>query len=68
MPNASRLQPYWYGAIKTGIPFWQGRALEQLIPDAGLIVFEGAGHFSYLDRLYDFVRIVDHFLSENAKK
>lgn len=44
-------------------PLWQGRKLEQLIPDAGLIVFEGAGHFSYLDRMYDFIRIVDHFLS-----
>jgi pimeloyl-ACP methyl ester carboxylesterase len=44
-------------------PLWHGRRLEELIPDAGLIVFEGAGHFAYLERLSDFVRIVDHFLS-----
>lgn len=43
-------------------PLWQGRALERLIPDAGLIIFRGAGHFSYLQRLDDYVRIVDHFL------
>lgn len=43
-------------------PLWQGRRLEQIIPDAGLIVFQGAGHFSYLERLEDFVRITRHFL------
>ena len=57
-----------WGDQDTDTPLWQGRKLEQLIPDAGLIVFEGAGHFSYLDRLYDFVRIVDHFLSEKTEK
>lgn len=57
-----------WGDQDTDTPLWQGRRLEQLIPDAGLIVFEGAGHFSYLDRLYDFVRIVDHFLSGNPNK
>lgn len=51
-----------WGSHDTDTPLWQGRRLEQLIPDAGLIVFEGAGHFSYLERLTDFVRIVDHFL------
>lgn len=45
-------------------PLWQGRKLEATIPDAGLIVFPGAGHFSYLDRLPEYVRIVHHFLSD----
>lgn len=45
-------------------PLWQGQKLEQLIPDAGLVVFPGAGHFSYLDRLPEYIRIVDHFLGE----
>ncbi|WP_119072386.1 alpha/beta fold hydrolase [Aggregatilinea lenta] len=47
-------------------PLWQGERLEQLIPDAGLIVFEGAGHFSYLERLGDYIRIVNHFLTEGS--
>jgi pimeloyl-ACP methyl ester carboxylesterase len=55
-----------WGSQDTDTPLWQGRRLEQLIPDAGLIVFEGAGHFSYLDRLHDFVRIVDHFLADGS--
>lgn len=47
-------------------PLWQGRRLEQIIPDAGLIVFRGAGHFSYLERLDDFVRITNHFLTDRS--
>ena len=30
-------------------PLWMGQKLEQTIPDAALIVFEGAGHYAYLD-------------------
>ena len=30
-------------------PLWMGRKFEQTIPDAALIVFEGAGHYAYLD-------------------
>ncbi len=48
-------------------PLWQGRRLEQLIPDAGLVVFQGAGHFSYLERLNDYIRIVDHFLTQRER-
>jgi pimeloyl-ACP methyl ester carboxylesterase len=47
-------------------PLWQGKKLEQTIPDAGLIVFEGAGHFAYLERLGEYVRIVHHFLSSGS--
>lgn len=43
-------------------PLWQGQALEKAIPDAGLVVLQGAGHFAYQERLTDFVRIVDTFL------
>ncbi len=47
-------------------PLWQGRKLEAAIPDAGLIIFPGAGHFSYLERLPEYVRIVHHFLRDPA--
>jgi hypothetical protein len=36
--------------------------MEQLIPDAGLVVLQQAGHYSYLDRLRDFLVILDNFL------
>jgi pimeloyl-ACP methyl ester carboxylesterase len=47
-------------------PLRQGQQLEQTIPDAGLHVFQGAGHFSYLERLPDYVRIVNHFFSQDS--
>ncbi len=56
-----------WGDRDADTPLWQGRKLEQLIPDAGLIVFEGAGHFSYLERLDDYVRIVVQFLGDRSK-
>lgn len=42
-------------------PLADGQVMEKLIPDAGLVVFEGAGHFAYLDRLDQFCRVVAHF-------
>lgn len=54
-----------WGEHDMDTPLWQGQRLEQLIPDAGLIVFEGAGHYAYLDQLDNYVRIVHHFLSES---
>jgi len=47
-------------------PLWQGQKLEDTIPDAGLVVWEGAGHYSYLDRLADTVRVIDHFFKQNG--
>jgi len=55
-----------WGDQDADTPLWQGRKLEELIPDAGLIVFQGAGHFAYLERLADYVRIVDHFLNDGS--
>ncbi|HML20802.1 MAG TPA: alpha/beta hydrolase [Aggregatilinea sp.] len=55
-----------WGDQDVDTPLWQGQRLEQLIPDAGLIVFQGAGHFSYLERLGDYIRIVNHFLTDGS--
>lgn len=38
----------WGDADQT-TPLWMGRKLEETIPDAALIVHEGAGHYAYLD-------------------
>lgn len=55
-----------WGDRDTDTPLWQGRRLEQVMPDAGLVVFAGAGHFSYLERLNEYLRIVEHFLSKEG--
>lgn len=38
-----------WGDADQDTPLWMGRKLEKTIPDAALIVHEGAGHFAYLD-------------------
>lgn len=51
-----------WGERDQDTPLRDARLMEKLIPDAGLVVFEGAGHYSYLDQPGRFVRIVDVFL------
>jgi pimeloyl-ACP methyl ester carboxylesterase len=45
-------------------PLSDGETMERLIPDAGLVVFEGAGHFAYADQPQRFATIARHFLAE----
>ena len=40
-------------------PLWQGKKLEEIIPDAALVVYEGAGHYAYLDFPDKTARIMD---------
>lgn len=44
-------------------PLWMGQTLEELIPDAGLVVFSGAGHYAYLERHAEFIRVAAHFFT-----
>jgi pimeloyl-ACP methyl ester carboxylesterase len=68
-PYAARIQCpalLFWGDQDVDTPLWQGRALEQLIPDAGLVVLAGAGHYSYLDKIDEFIRVTDYFLRQAA--
>jgi pimeloyl-ACP methyl ester carboxylesterase len=51
-----------WGARDDAVPLSHARRMEEAIPDAGLVVFEDAGHFAYLDEPDRFCRIVRHFL------
>lgn len=44
-------------------PIANAREMEQLIPDAGLVVLGGGGHFVYAEQLDRFCRVVDNFLA-----
>ena len=55
-----------WGEQDTETPLWMGKEMEKLIPDAGLVVFEGGSHFAYLEQNSRFNRIVYHFLKEEA--
>jgi pimeloyl-ACP methyl ester carboxylesterase len=64
LPLAARIQIptlLLWGDQDRDTPLWQGQMLEKTIPDAGLVVWEGAGHYSYLDRLADTVHVLNHF-------
>jgi pimeloyl-ACP methyl ester carboxylesterase len=51
-----------WGSEDDAAPLSHGVTMQRLIPDAGLVTFEGAGHFAYLDQPDRFCRIVRHFL------
>jgi pimeloyl-ACP methyl ester carboxylesterase len=51
-----------WGEKDTTTPVYQAKIMEQKIPDAGLVVLKGAGHYSFLDKASDFNLIADHFL------
>ncbi|MHB8488881.1 MAG: alpha/beta fold hydrolase [Candidatus Dormibacteria bacterium] len=55
-----------WGDRDTETPLDDGRLMERLIPDAGLVVFEGAGHYAYLEQAGRFCRIVEVFLRDPA--
>jgi pimeloyl-ACP methyl ester carboxylesterase len=53
-----------WGDQDTDTPLSDGETMARLIPDAGLVVFPGAGHFSYADQPQRFARVARHFLAE----
>ena len=62
LPNVAAPTLLVWGTEDDAAPLAHGRRMEQLIPDAGLVTFEGAGHFAYLDQPDRFCTIVRHFL------
>lgn len=67
MPDIAASTLLVWGAEDEDTPVAMAREMERLIPDAGLVVLKGAGHFSYLDQPARFARIVSHFLSPPAR-
>lgn len=51
-----------WGENDEDTPVSDGKTMEKEIPDAALVVFKDAGHFSYLDQFQQFTQIVSRFL------
>lgn len=51
-----------WGAKDTATPLSDGKTMEKLIPGSGLVTFEHAGHYAYLDNLSGFLAVVKNFL------
>ena len=53
-----------WGSADTATPLSDGQLMERLIPDAGLVVLEGAGHFAFAQQWGLCSRVLDSFLKE----
>ncbi|MDR3590406.1 MAG: alpha/beta hydrolase [Negativicutes bacterium] len=56
-----------WGENDTATPVEDGKIMEKLIPDAGLVVLKNAGHFAYLDKMNDFLIIISEFLKKDME-
>lgn len=53
-----------WGERDTATPVSDAKKMEKLIPDAGLVTFAGAGHYSFLERPAQFMAVIESFLSD----
>lgn len=56
-----------WGENDTATPLVQARVMEKRIKDSGLVVFSGAGHYSFLERPAQFAAVLDSFLGNDKK-
>lgn len=52
-----------WGEQDRDTPVADARVMERLIPDAGLVIFPGSGHYAYLEQPARFCHIVNTFLT-----
>ncbi len=57
-----------WGDKDDATPLWMARTMEAEMPDAGLHIFEGRGHFAYLEEAPQFARIVTALIREDQKQ
>lgn len=67
LPNINVPTLLIWGKQDKDTPLKDAKIMEKLIPDSGLIVFENAGHYSYLEYLNDFLRITINFVEGDNK-
>jgi len=63
MPKISASTLLIWGSNDTATPLEDAKIMESLIPDAGLVVINGAGHFSFLEQPAFYLSVVENFLS-----
>ncbi len=56
-----------WGEQDTATPLHDAKIMEKLIPDAGLVSFEGCGHYSFLDNPMGFRAVLSEFLLKDLK-
>lgn len=64
LPSVSQPTLLIWGENDTDSPLEVGKKMESLIPNAGLVVWENAGHYAFLDRPDQFNVVARHFLTD----
>lgn len=67
LPNIKVPTLLIWGEKDTATPVQDAKIMEKLIPDAGLVIYKEAGHFSYLDCLSRFLIVLDEFFKNDYK-
>ena len=52
-----------WGSMDEAVPVKRAYELEKLIKDAGVVVYEGATHYAYLERINDIYVVLNNFFS-----
>lgn len=68
MPNINVPTLLIWGDMDTATPLSDAKQMEKLIPNSGIAVLEGTGHFSYLEKLYQCCIILDEFFKNDINK
>lgn len=50
-----------WGSLDTAVPLSRAYELEELVKDSGVVVYEGATHYAYLERICDVHNVLDSF-------
>lgn len=68
MPSIKASTLLIWGENDTATPVKDALKINKLIKDSGLVVFKGAGHYSFLDQPYQFMAVLNSFLEEDKKQ
>lgn len=65
MPSIKAPTLLFWGNLDTATPLSDAKTMERLIPDAGLVVAHGTGHFSFLENPGLFTAVIKNFFKIN---
>ena len=68
LPNIKSPTLIIWGNEDKDTPVYMAKKLNKKISDSGLVVLEGAKHYSYLDNFYRFKLVVEAFLNSDFSK
>ncbi len=65
LPKISVPTLLFWGTLDTATPISDGRKMEKLIPDCGLIEYAGSSHFSYLENINNVNSVLNEFFKDD---